>query len=296
MALFRKPEVVLLKDAESANAQIEELTKLEKEAGEPLKTEIAKQIALLTKGSHGEDDIMFQLNYSGMDMFVIRDLYLECDGLTAQIDYYIVTSKLNFIIECKNLYGNITINNKGDFIRCYKRGSKTVKEGIEAPITQNERHMLVLKNKRLEGKGKVKSHLFDKYFEDCNIPLVVLANSKTVLNDKYAPKEIKSKVIRADALVNEIKKRCNNSNAAKSNLKEMRERAEKILALHTNNTTDYVAKYRELVAQQKQEPEKTICPRCGAQLVKRNGKKGEFLGCSNFPKCWYTAQLDNKGE
>ena len=28
-----------------------------------------------------------------------------------------------------------------------------------------------------------------------------------------------------------------------------------------------------------------ICPRCGGRLVERNGSFGEFLGCSNYPKC-----------
>lgn len=30
-----------------------------------------------------------------------------------------------------------------------------------------------------------------------------------------------------------------------------------------------------------------ICPRCGNELVERNGKYGKFIGCSNFPKCRY---------
>ncbi len=31
-----------------------------------------------------------------------------------------------------------------------------------------------------------------------------------------------------------------------------------------------------------------ICPKCGGELVKRNGRFGAFLGCSNFPGCRYT--------
>ena len=27
------------------------------------------------------------------------------------------------------------------------------------------------------------------------------------------------------------------------------------------------------------------CPRCGSALTKRNGKNGEFWGCTNYPKC-----------
>ena len=33
---------------------------------------------------------------------------------------------------------------------------------------------------------------------------------------------------------------------------------------------------------------KMICPKCGNQLVKKTGKYGTFIGCSNFPKCKYT--------
>lgn len=38
---------------------------------------------------------------------------------------------------------------------------------------------------------------------------------------------------------------------------------------------------------QVKEPEIKKCPKCGGALVTRKGKKGEFIGCSNFPKCWY---------
>ncbi len=31
-----------------------------------------------------------------------------------------------------------------------------------------------------------------------------------------------------------------------------------------------------------------LCPRCGGEMVKRNGKFGAFSGCSNFPSCRYT--------
>jgi len=34
------------------------------------------------------------------------------------------------------------------------------------------------------------------------------------------------------------------------------------------------------------------CPKCGGLLVKRNGKFGSFLGCSNFPKCRYTQPIE----
>ena len=60
---------------------------------------------------------------------------------------------------------------------------------------------------------------FADYFKS----LVVLANPKTVLNDKFAKKEVKSQVYRADQLVNVIKKINQESKNPKSSLKEMQD-------------------------------------------------------------------------
>ncbi|SFV90311.1 DNA topoisomerase I [hydrothermal vent metagenome] len=34
------------------------------------------------------------------------------------------------------------------------------------------------------------------------------------------------------------------------------------------------------------------CPKCGAELLLRKGRYGEFIACSNFPKCKYTKNTD----
>ena len=33
------------------------------------------------------------------------------------------------------------------------------------------------------------------------------------------------------------------------------------------------------------------CPRCGGQLKLRNGKYGQFYGCSNYPQCRFTHKV-----
>lgn len=38
------------------------------------------------------------------------------------------------------------------------------------------------------------------------------------------------------------------------------------------------------------------CPECGAVLVRREGRWGEFLACSQFPKCRYTARINSSGK
>lgn len=34
-----------------------------------------------------------------------------------------------------------------------------------------------------------------------------------------------------------------------------------------------------------------ICEKCGSVLITRKGKKGDFLGCSTYPKCKNTISL-----
>lgn len=36
------------------------------------------------------------------------------------------------------------------------------------------------------------------------------------------------------------------------------------------------------------------CPKCGKVLILRLGRKGRFIGCSGYPECDYTANIDNE--
>ena len=47
---------------------------------------------------------------------------------------------------------------------------------------------------------------------------------------------------------------------------------------------------------EKKAPEETgeICPECGSPLVKRKGKYGEFVACSNYPECKYIKKEETK--
>ncbi|MBD3792988.1 MAG: type I DNA topoisomerase [Campylobacterales bacterium] len=42
------------------------------------------------------------------------------------------------------------------------------------------------------------------------------------------------------------------------------------------------------------EPTGEMCPKCGSELLHRKGRYGEFIACSNFPKCKYTTNLEGK--
>ena len=45
-----------------------------------------------------------------------------------------------------------------------------------------------------------------------------------------------------------------------------------------------------------QIPTDAVCERCGSKMVKRWGKRGYFLACSNYPECRYTREVEGNEE
>jgi hypothetical protein len=211
MGLFDKlKEPVFLKETSVAKEQLEQLKLLLTSVPDDIKSHVEQEIKILTYGIYGEDNIAFELKNSHMPMYILHDIFLEDNGLTAQIDFLIITRKRIFVIECKNMIGNIEINNNGEFIRTVEFYGKYKKEGIYSPITQNQRHMELLKQLRAKAKGNfLTKALFEKNFYNTYRSVVVLANPKTLLNSKYAKKEVKENVIRADQIIEYIKRENN---------------------------------------------------------------------------------------
>ena len=308
MGLFSKPEVVILKESSDAKQYLNRLEELRKQLPDTSKMlkELDKEIMMVKAGIDGEDAIMFELKNSGMDLVILHDIYIEApSGNGAQIDFYVIAPHVAVIIECKNLYGNIEINNKGDFIRTISYGGKSYKEGIYSPITQNERHLQVLKECKLEDAGVFGKARINMFYDLNFKSLVVLANPKTIVNDKYAKKEIKSQVIRADQLISKLKEidTVASKQIAKSSINSMREYGERMLQRNREERKDYFEKFEKLKAEYDAErseklvkpkefvdqSEGMVCPKCGSKLVLRVAKKGEnagnqFYGCSAFPK------------
>jgi hypothetical protein len=216
MGLFdRMKEPVFLKDNSYAEVQIEKLKALEPLLNAEGQNIIKQYIKSLEYGIAGEKNIEFELKNSHIPMYILHDIYIEDGDLSAQIDYLVFTKKICFIIECKNLYGDIEINSSGDFIRTMEFNGRKKREGIYSPITQNQRHLELMKKIMTDRKNNIFfKYMAERYFEDFNKSVVVLANTKTVLNAKYAKKEVKEKVIRADQLVKHIKEVYENSKVA----------------------------------------------------------------------------------
>ena len=74
---------------------------------------------------------------SHIPMYILHDINLVYKDYEAQIDFMIFTKKNCYIIECKQLYGDVLIDYSGNFYR--KIGSRLTP--IYSPITQLERHI-----------------------------------------------------------------------------------------------------------------------------------------------------------
>lgn len=286
-------DTVFLKEDSSLEKQIDELKKIRDNVSD--KDKIDKDIKLLELGLQGEKEIAFELKNANIGMYVLHDVTLSYEDLKAQIDYVIVTKGYTYLVECKNLLGDIIVDNKGQFMRSYEVKGKKIKEGIYSPYTQAVRHKEILKKRWLSKRNKLQIMLWEKSFENMWYkPLVVLSNSKCLLNTKYAPNDVKKNTIRVDQLVSYIKRDLERyDHDMYSSKKNMVELAESFLK--DNEEVEYydiASRYQKDIESNKEKKvvgeNVKVCPKCGGKLVERKGQYGEFYGCSNFPKCRYT--------
>jgi hypothetical protein len=151
--------------------------------------------------------------------------------------------------------------------------------------------------------------MFDKNFYDNYRSIVVLANPKTILNARYAKKEVRNQVIRADQLAEFIRKVDAEPDASACSEKTMENLAQFFVSIHKQPKIDYTEKFRAMVEDAdsntpdanptveapseppvKSNAEVVVCPKCGTPMVLRKAVKGpkagiEFYGYSSFPKC-----------
>ena len=199
---LRFKDTVFFKETSDLEDKYNALKKLNEEY--PNNEELLSELFIVKKGLDGENEIAYQLKKANIGMYVLRDIKVKHEDLTAQIDYVIITPVFIYYVECKNLVGNITVTEKGDFIREFTINGKKIKKGMYSPLRQVEAQREVMR-KIWETNNSTLTKLFaSKNYEYYRRVLVVAANQDTILNTNKAPKDIKYKVLRADSLVRQI--------------------------------------------------------------------------------------------
>ncbi len=238
-------DTIFLKNDSNLERQVEELKSLRSSVQD--KDQIDKDIKLLELGIKGENEIAYELSNANLGLYVLRDVNINFDGIKAQIDYIVVSKGFTYLIECKNLIGNIYVDDKGQFRREYEFNGKKIKEAIYSPFTQASRHMDIIKKDWMSRRSNFEIALRGKYFDSYFYkPLVVLANSKSILSVKYAPDDIKNNIIKVDQLVNYIKKDLDEYDRdILSNQKEMLKLANHFLELNVNDYSSMADRYKK---------------------------------------------------
>ncbi len=232
-------EPVFIKDYSSQQGVIDELEtlKLGIDDSDIIKS-IDRDIKMIGYGDNGEKQVAYELKNSYLPMYCLHNITLEHNGLKAQFDFILITNKGLVVLETKKLNGNIEIRNTGDFIRSFKSntGKTYKKEGMYSPITQNERHVELLSK-------FLKHHKLIKHAPVYS--LVVMANPKSILNHKYAPKVIKEKIVKYDQLNKKIKSYIDVKSDINLPIYSMFEIADHITKFATEPENTFVNKYEK---------------------------------------------------
>ena len=94
---LKKPD--FYKADSDSKKQLERLQQLYATAPDRVKLQIERDMKLLAYGIAGEDTVAFELNNSYLPIIVLHDLRLEHEGLSAQLDYRIITTKVCLVVE-----------------------------------------------------------------------------------------------------------------------------------------------------------------------------------------------------
>jgi hypothetical protein len=221
------------------------------------------------KGYFGEKSVALMLSSLDKTKYkVINNIMLQVGDKTTQIDHVVISNYGVFVIETKNYKGWITGNEFDDYWRqtIYKR-----KEKLHNPIKQNYGHIQALKEVLVE-------------FNDINYISIVAFTTKADLKVT-----VKTDVVYTINLPKTIRKYTTET-LTDSVKEQILNRLTLLNIDNKDNRKAHVEAIHKTVSEKNSKVNSDICPRCGSQLVLRNGKYGQFKGCSNFPKCRFIAK------
>ena len=241
---FRFKDTVFYKENSDLQDKYNALKKLNDEY--PNNEDLLSELYIVKKGLDGENEIAYQLKKAHIGMYVLRDIKVKHEDLTAQIDYVIITPVYTYYVECKNLVGNITVTDKGDFIREFTINGKKIKKGMYSPLRQVEAQREVIRKIWESNSSAIRKFFASKNFDYYRRVLVVAANPDTILNTNRAPQEMKYKILRADSLIRQIEYDLNHrkNDEYLDSKKSMEEMAQSYINLSNNEDINYYEYYK----------------------------------------------------
>lgn len=228
-------------------------------------------------GDYGEKRVSsFLEELDCNDYRVYNDLLVRNGDYTTQVDHIVISRYGVFVLETKNVHGKVYGGGNAEFWKQYlpdtgyKRYGFTQEHQLRNPIWQNEGHIKTLR--RLVFDNDVPVYGIVVFPSDTDINVTADQPVLNMYNVVPYIKQYRDDVLTSDQM-----------GLYRRRLFEVISTTEADRQQHIENVYHNKERRDEAVANGK-------CPRCGGDLVLRDGKYGRFYGCSNYPQCRYTHQ------
>src|SRR5690606_33952046 len=145
-----------------------------------LENQIQRQLATLYRekskleaGLKGEREVAYILSWLPKEFITINNVYLAAGDLEVQQFDHIAVGPPGVIhLETKTINGAVLIDPKGNWTVLKASQNKIIREGMDSPLPQMQRHEMILQN------------FLQQEFPGENIPIygiVVMGNSRTIV-------------------------------------------------------------------------------------------------------------------
>ena len=234
------------------------LTKFKQRKSTPSRTDV--------KGAMGEHVVAQILGETiPGEQYVINDLsFYDKKGSSCQIDHVYINKRGVWVIETKN-YSGMIFGSENE--REWTQVVGNQKRKFYNPIKQNTTHIYRLAE-FIKAKRAFRNVVV--FLHKADLSNVTASNVYTVYELKYV---------------------INQRTGVRLSRAKMKRYYNKLLKLKEKRSVS-TEEHIENIEEMQNNLRRGRCPRCGAKLVLRNGKNGAFYGCSNYPTCTFTKNVD----
>lgn len=245
MGLYGCPSLNLPNDFYTSCVKILESLLSHPEATKEKQKLIEQQIRNIRAGIKGESEAAYEIDFhmrESKNWAIIHDLRIKVGGATAQVDHVIINRLLDvYVCESKHFSEGVAINDLGEFTAFYK--SKPY--GVPSPISQNERHTIVLKD-FFKTYSRILPTRLGFFITPKPIGIVLVSKNARISRPK-APVRGMESVVKTDQVRQWIEKDFDNSSALSVvkviSSETLREFATSFAAKHAPIAFDWHAKF-----------------------------------------------------
>lgn len=229
---------------------------------------IIKAVKPQIKGFMGEFSINLLLGFLDSSKYkALSNIIIQSGSHTTQIDHILVSNYGIFVIETKNYKGLIFGDERSQY---WTQVLYSSKNKLYNPIRQNKGHIKALKENLHDAEIPIYSYVV--FSTDAELKVKDCSNIGH-------PWDLLTfiKQHRVEMISDKDKELIFN------NLLSLKEYNKQLSREHVESVQEKQNDVKKKVVD-------NVCPQYGGTLVKRNGKYGSFKGCSNYPRCKFTAK------